>query len=402
MRKIRLFDIVNPVSFFALLYTFYFLLILILNFFSNLIFEQNLTLFKISGKTELIAISYLLVFLFSANVLTPFIFNYKPKLPVSFPSNDLNLVRVWSCVIVLMLLGIIVHVFYFMKIGFIPILHDNAAIVRATAKKGFGGFLLLATASFYSCFIILAVVLGRLGKFKRFLVYLLLTVAVSLIIGVGFRGPAAYLVLVFYVVRLLDNPKFINTNTLSKKFILSGVLAVFLLGIVDVIRHGNEVTLHSFLQPLWMISVSVYNLENIVSYFSVEPFWLGKSFLTDLMVTIPGIKSEFMGVKLVSMLGLSFKGEGMTVTAPGEGFLNFGYVGVVLHALIVGVLSELIYKRYRARNTESAACFLVFFSFSISKIAVAGVFPTLIFTIVPVLIFLVPCVFYCRVNKGGV
>ena len=79
--------------------------------------------------------------------------------------------------------------------------------------------------------------------------------------------------------------------------------------------------------------MNVYNLNEIVSYFPKRvDFYYGKSFLNDFSVAIPGSKVDFLGKELKNLLELDFAGEGVTVTAPGEGYVNFGIFGVIIHA----------------------------------------------------------------------
>ena len=66
---------------------------------------------------------------------------------------------------------------------------------------------------------------------------------------------------------------------------------------------------------------------------------------------LPGTEAKFLGVLLKELLVLEFEGERMTVTSPGEGYVNFGLIGLVIHAVIVAVaLSSINYLCIRKRS----------------------------------------------------
>ena len=390
MRVYRFIDLLHPSSFFICFFSFY----ILLGLFRLWIGVDGI---ELNVNTNIAVILYLVTFFVSSFITTPLIFNYKPKFYTSF-IYDLDTSRVQICFFILLGLGVSFHLFYFLQLGYIPALHEHAAMVRVTAKKGFGGGLLLATGAIYAAFILLSCIFLKLSKFKKFFFTFLLFSSSLLISFVGFRGPAAYLLLLMVLAVYFSSCYYINLRAIPKSIILFGLLFIILLSVVDYMRYGNALSIDAFTHTLWTVTVNVFNLNAIVTGVDSNqiPLFYGYSFVSDLAVALPSVESEFLGVKLVSMLGLSFVGEGMTVTAPGEGYVNFGFVGVFLHAFILGMVSEMVYKYLIQGSNISSLGLLAFTSMAIAKISVAGIMPTLIFTIVPVLIFLMPVLIWSR------
>lgn len=396
MRKVRIVDLVNPSAFFIALYIFYLLLIIIIDSFSSNLLSYNIIKFDLVENVKFIALFYLFVFILSAYVLTPLILGYKPKNFIVRKIVTLDCNRVLLFFLIGFLFFFLIHLYYFYSIGFIPAIHLEAATIRVSAKSGYGGILLLANGACYAAVLLVASVLSNLSKIKRYFIYFLVVFCALIISLEGFRGPAASLVLLFILVRYSLSDTYMETKSITFNLFLLGVIFIIGLSLVDVLRHGTEAGISSLLQVFWTMTVNLYNLNQIYNFFQENQFYYGMTFINDIAVAIPGIDSKFLGVELVDRIGLEFKGEGMTVTAPGEGYVNFGIIGVFFHALILGFFAELIYKKLITSKGTVNMSLLVFFSFSFSKITVAGVMPTIVFTVLPTLIFLLPMIYLSK------
>jgi oligosaccharide repeat unit polymerase len=391
MRKIRFLNLVHPASFFTLLYFFYLGLIIPLSYFFNIgnVIENtsNLTLF--------IVIIFILFFLLGAFLLAPNIFHYKPKIFSSSLKIDVNINKTYLIVFFFLFAFIIIHLYYFYRIGFVPAFSADVATVRVSAKKGYGSFLLIANGMAYASILLMVIIHNYVSKSLKLLNYCLLFIFVLFIYFEGFRGPAAYLFLLFSLGLYFQGESFMKKRKISMKIILLSFSFVVFLSVLDVIRSGLMFNLSSLNQIFWTMTVNLYNLNDVVKYFNHNDYLYGQSFVSDLMVAIPGFHSEFMGVKMVKLLGLSFLGEGMTITAPGEAYLNFGLCGVIIYAILLGCIADIVFQSLIS-NRLSSFVLLVFFSFCFSKIAVAGIMPTIIFTVLPTFVFLYPALIYIR------
>jgi len=393
MRKFRFLDLLNPSAFFLMFILFYFILIILLNYITSV----NLIKFNIRQETYYVLYLFFVVFIVSAYIITPSILGYKPK-RASFIIFDLSIKKINVVVFFLVLFGWGIHLFYFFKIGFIPSFHANVSLVRISAKAGFGGGLLLANGALYAAIILLSYKYYLANYTNKISTLLVLIMSTLIISGVGFRGPAAYLVLIFSLSTFFLSISYIKSKKIPKKLIVFCLFFILFLSVIDYLRYGNEFSLSSFLQLFWTMTVNLYNLNNIVDGILTDKltYLWGESFLTDIAVAIPGMDSQFLGVTLVSQLGLSFEGEGMTVTAPGEAFINFGYLGVVIYAFLLGFVCEVLFQMLTTKNKASSILILSFFSLSFAKVVIAGLTPTLVFTLVPVLLFLIPSIIWCK------
>lgn len=395
MRVFRGLDILNPSSFFIILYVFYLLLAPLINEILKFSFDTEILPIDYNVKSLYILLVFLIFFVFSAYVLTPVLFNYKPLKNRGVTPN-LNKKKALIVIILASIIVYLVHLYYFSKIGFLPLLHPDAGMVRVTAKKGYGGLLLLATGLAFTVTMISSVIYRRSNRLCKFILILNVVSLAVIVMLVGFRGPAAYLILIFFLSLYFTSDKYYSKFSIGLKWVFYGVLFLIILSLIDYLRYGNSFSISGLFQTFWTMTVNFYNFNMIYEYYSSHELLYGYSLITDFLVAVPGVPSEFMGVKLVNILNLSFDGEGMTVTAPGEAYLNFGVPGVLLYAILLGLTCELLHYYFTKSGTESAHIYLLFFSFSMSKISVAGIMPTVIFTIIPTVIMLLPLLMFVK------
>lgn len=393
MRIFRPLDLLNPSLFFLVYYFFYLMLVNIL----NVIFDGEIIRFNVFLDTYYIICLFAFLFFLSSYIITPLIFNYTP-FHVGHFRCDLILSRVWLAAVILIFLGIFIHCAYYIKLGFIPLLHENAALVRVSAKKGFGGYLLMANGAMYAGVLLLAYAYKTTNNLSKMICLLLVFISAAFIAGVGFRGPSAYLVMMFFLAQYFSSDKYVKRKAIPYIFLFYLSILIVFLSVVDYLRYGNPMSIDAFRQVFWTMTVNVYNLNNIVAGIESNriDYLYGYSFLSDLFMVMPGVEGEFLGVQLVKMLGLSFEGEGMTVTAPGEAYINMGYPGIIIYSLLLGLIGELLFRWLLLPRTKSGIIILTFLSISFSKIVVGGVMPTLIFTLFPVCFFLLPTIMWCK------
>jgi oligosaccharide repeat unit polymerase len=271
--------------------------------------------------------------------------------------------------------------------GFIPILMENVEEVRVEAKVGLGKFVILGNALLYTSNIFLFAYYSNLSNQQKMISIFILLSSCMIIMGIGFRGPVAYLILYVLLIRFFLSTEYIKKQRISIRYFLYGLIMIIILALADFIRHGEEISFIALAHIFWTMSVNLYNLENIISYFNINDFYYGKSLIDDFLVAFPGSDTKFFGVVLKDLIQLDFKGEGMTVTAPGEGYANGGYIGVILHATFLGLLYGSVYNVFSKKQQISYKIILLIIVISFSKVVVSGITPTFIFTLGPILFF---------------
>ncbi len=383
MRKIRLLDILHPTIFFLWFYFLYLGLSMGLN---TILVNVSFINLYISSKTIFILLLYPVLFIFSSHIFTILLFQKKPMKVRLDLVNDLNKNKVYFFGIIFLLAGILLFTLTYSKIGFIPLFMEDADSGRVSAKAGLGKYILLGTAFIYVSMIFMFSYYNYFNRLKKISLLVFLIIGSLFIVGIGFRGPVAYLLLYILLVRFFISSEYKRKQQIPYRFLFYGILFLLLLSVADFIRHGNSFSLDAFAQIYWTITVNLYNLNNIIEHFNSDNYFYGKSFITDILVAIPGTGEKFLGVTLKDLIGLDFAGEGMTVTAPGEGYVNGGVVGVVFHALFFGFLFGTTYEYFSRKNTVSKRLLFLIITISFSKVVVGGFMPMLIFTLTPTIL----------------
>ncbi len=386
----------NPSAFFLAFYFLYLIAVVVLDCISTILLDTPLLRVNIDIGTYVVALLYFLVFYLGAYVIAPLVWRYSLTRFNMSTHQDMSRLRVMLVSLVLIFVATMIHGYYFSKIGVIPALSEHVATLRVEAKSGFGGVLLLATGMYYSSFLLVAVSFSSLGALGKVVSTILLFVSVLVVAGVGFRGPAAYLLLMFVLTVYFQSEAYVWKQRISFFVVLFGFLLLMLVAVLDFLRYGSGFGFAALLQVFWTLTVNLLNLDLIVSNTEFGEIYWGSTFVTDLAVALPGIDSKFLGVHLVELYELEFEGEGLTVTAPGEAFVNFWYPGVVIHAFMLGFLFETANQWLRKKNCASSLAVLVCWCFFASKVVAAGIMPTLIFFFVPISIFLFPAIWICK------
>ena len=222
--------------------------------------------------------------------------------------------------------------------------------------------------SFYSA-LIGSYCLARFFRFKERSM-LLTTVLISAgLIFFGARGLLAglfSLAIVIYLIELRTRLRFawlaaillgaVGTSILldalrSSNFSVGTVSAGFLLSIF----YGNSYS-------------DTRDFALILSFWDHQLFW-GKTFLAGLIAFVPRFVSSFremwsLGVVTASMAGFSPQEHpGLRVGLFGEGYLNFGLVGVAFIGLFVGAATRLIDLRVKQSLSLLPASGLLVYSY---------------------------------------
>ncbi|BAO45537.1 O-antigen polymerase [Thiolapillus brandeum] len=379
MRRFALFNLLHPASFFLGFY----LIFLVLGPVFLSFFPQNLPV-EVELRTLGIILLYGACFLVSA-VSVPMLFGQRP---VKTARVDLSGLDGWLTVgLLLWVIGMLSMVVFYAKAGGIPALASNVEMARVTMKQGLGRYILLGGGFFTLGLIYLHLVL--IGKHPRFLVHVLVWgltgVAVVMLMGVGFRGPAAFMLVTMLLARVIFSDGYQKRNRLQLRWVVLGVGLFVLLALVGYYRKTGQFTLDLRI-IIWPAVVHVGNLQTILTEFDNTSFFLGSSFIDDLMVGVPGVPGEFLGDYLKKLFDLEFPGGGITVTAPGEAYVNFGIPGVVLHAVVMGLFAGGAYELLAGTKDVHSRILLLLVSLNMARMVTSGVIPIMYFGFLPALI----------------
>ncbi|WP_299212989.1 O-antigen polymerase [uncultured Aquimarina sp.] len=382
MRKIRIFNILHPAIFFLTAYIFF---LLIFPFFLCYYFP----FFETSNKTRLILVFYILVFLISAHIVSHYLFvkNF-PRLVDIFPNIRMDL-KYWKrAFYVFFIGGIFVYLYiYFVKIGTIPMFMDDLENSRVEAKKGIGKYILIGNAlisvSLVYRFAIEKFVLNKIKK--RSVFYLL--IGMFFVMGIGFRGPAAYLLVACFLAYLFFSKGYLLRQGVSFKYVIFGLFFIIILSIIGYYRHTGKLSIHAIGSTSWTTAVNVGNLEKIIYNTDKSGrFYYGETFISDIGAVLSIHENGFTGSILKKKYKLDFPGEGMTITSPGEAYLNFGWFGVFVHAFLLGTIAGLFYEFVSRSGKLSWFILLGLLSLNFSRLAVGGIMGPGFFFLLPQLI----------------
>ncbi len=206
--------------------------------------------------------------------------------------------------------------------------------------------------------------------------------------------------LIFFYCLYVVNNKFIRERKPNLHLIAWLVLIFIALVIMGIIRHEAQNFSGLKYSIYWTLTVSISNLNDIIFYFQHNEYRRFATILNDFLVAIPGFDSEFFGNELKHLLKMNFKGEGVTVTAPGEGYANLGLFGVGIHASILGGLCAFAYRYLVYKGTIVTLLLLAFISLNIWRVATGGIMPMIIFSLAPIAIVYI--IFIAFIKKGKI
>jgi len=386
LRKIRIFNVLHPAIFFLVAFVFFLMLY-------PFLLEYYFPFFNTTLKVRAILIVYLVIFVLAAHWAPNYL------LLKTFPNLKDMVAQVrmdikhWKRAFYLFFLsGVALYLYiYFFQMGTIPIFLDDLESARVGAKAGLGKYILIGNAlisvSLVYRFAVEKFVLGKIKPIS--VVYLL--VGVFFVMGIGFRGPAAYLVVSCFLAYLIFTQKYLNEQGISFRYILTGIIFIIFLSLLGYYRHTGQISYRAIGSTAWTTAVNVSNLADIVHNTDKEgEFYYGQTVVNDLGMAVGLHERGFTGVILKEKYQLEFEGEGMTITSPGEAYMNFGWLGIILHAAFLGTLAGFVYEIIIRSGKLSWFVILVLFSLNFSRLAVGGI-------VAPGLFFLVPQLILCAV-----
>lgn len=379
LRKFRLLDFLNPLSIFLISYFLFIGFGLILS-----LLIKDFYVFDI--KTIKAIVVYPISFvLFSVISKILMVKNNGISRVIYLSSYDerrvFNKAALFSC------FGILGFCYLFYGYGSIPLLHEDAEQFRVDISKGNGEYILIFTAFIYVGSIYLSF-LKNLNSRKRRTKFLIIATSFVFILFNGYRSPAFYYLLIVFLSSLLQSENYLKQNKISyKKFLLIALLLP-LASIIGLMRAGIDIygIKAIFINLSHLVSVNTKNLDLIILNFDTDNFFYGYTYVNDLLVAVPGSTHKFTGVILKDMLGMSFVGETMTLSIPGEAYVNGGILFVIICSAFQGVMTTFLREFNIGLNTLNGKLNLVLILLFTFRSITGGIMPILIFAIVPVLL----------------
>ncbi|QWG36137.1 O-antigen polymerase [Bacillus mycoides] len=274
------------------------------------------------------------------------------------------------------LIGIFLGLYYFKQVGTVPLLVENADSFRVQAKEGKSMLYLLIVSFIYVASIVRFV---SVSKFSVGLIpdICLFFISFLVILGMGYRGQAFYLLLLIFLVYLIRRNKKLNFVAIS---IFSLVLLSFI-AITGYYRSSGSLEidlLGIYKVTMWRFFVNVYNLETLISGIHSD-YMIGKSYIMDFITILPGYQPSSQ-IYLKDYLGMVFEGGGITYTLFGEFYLNWGFLGGILFSFGFGVMLSLLNTLLGLRKgkiTYTNVGFLIIIMYAISAMVGSGIPPAL-------------------------
>jgi len=300
--------------------------------------------------------------------------------------------------------GALILLYYYYRVGTVPLLAEDAENVRVTVKAGLGYLPILAFA-FLTVSTMSIITLAS----TRFSFSCLLFAVVSsfigtlLLMGTGYREPALRLLFNAFVVGM-----YIRHRKISPKWILVlGLFIILIIGLLGYLRLESHLTteLSMILRlGIWrLFVVNLYVLNLVYDLFpSSEPYMLGTSYLIDIETLLPGYQPHF-GFWLKERLGLEFAGGGVTQTIIGELFLNWGWIGSIVGMFTMGIVFRILYHALVKDRPISAPRFvlLVMLSTSLMGMVSSGIVLVLLFNTLPLVAVFAVYQFCIRMTLSG-
>ena len=377
MRRFSLLDIIHPSSIFMIHYLFYFGPAVLLNYFGLLPFE-------VSNETIQYIILYPFIVIFGSHVLVPAILGISKP---SFEYPRLILSSYFQPAFIFGILGVLIIWLVHFKNGFVPAFRDDVSISRITALAG-NGFILVPTFALLTVVNLIIIASARLSYSKRIITTIFVIISFLSVASFGFRSPALYTILPGLVAAITYGRGFSSKRRPPIKYILLAPALLVCIIAFGLLREGIalEVILASIGSLKYSLSVNVFNLEQIITHYNENDWLLGVSFWQDILAVIPGVDSKFLGSHLKEILNLEFKGASISVTALGEGFVNFGVAGLVVHALILGVINGFLFERLASSKSFSKRGLLILFSVVFARVVTGGFSAIFFYSLGPIMV----------------
>lgn len=335
-------------------------------------------LYGFSIQIALLILSSFLLFNISSG---GFLFKYKSVIRFSPVEGLAPLAAFAGC-----LLGILLGILYFYKIGYIPLLSASSPTERIAAMSG-NGSLLQPMRFVPLC--AMALLLLRRYVFWAWLFFLLGQV---LLLGTGFRGVffQNILLLIILLMFIVDRRFGVKDALLLIMILLPFIVAI------GVLRGDGSQLGNLVVKVAHTISVSTYILGLVVNHF--EGIYWGATFFFKYSSILP-IESVEYTQWLTTQLPINFSG-GVTPTIVGDFYINFSWFAP-LGFFVLGIfLNRLQYCCVSKSLNAMYFYALIIISMGVARSCTGGISNTLFQTSLSVVLCVI-LFFFSRITVGS-
>ena len=284
----------------------------------------------------------------------------------------------------LLVLGLMATIAFFLNSGGIPILQGEAQ--RAVAMEGQGAVHRISYLSLEVGAMLLIIPLAVRRRHRPLGIAFVAIVLLSIInMGTGPRLPALRVDIaagLAYLYARYGRPR-------GWQIAASGLVLLLLMAIGGQVRAEGTGSLDlgaTVANASNRIAIDSYNLQRVLDNVpSRVEFMHGESFLIDLRTYLPG-HQENLGTYLKQQFGIEFAGGGITPTLFGAFYLDWGYAGIVVGSALVAFLLSLL-SRYltMGRNSGFRLVVQVALALSLMGLVSSGVSSVLVSDTLPTL-----------------
>ncbi|RAZ80717.1 O-antigen polymerase [Planococcus halotolerans] len=396
---------VNPLSLFTINFLLYFLVMPFL-----ILFTESFTVYMVDNPDSLFFRLHLTIFIFFISVIVGYkllegtVINKKLiNREKQIFEGENNYLLIDILIFNFFLIIFIISFYNFFSSGYLFYIENMSNRIFLTQGKGYyqWGLTLFAPLSVYYLDKYLV------NKNKLILILFLLSFVISnlMYISLGFRGRSLILIVTLILLYSIRNKSSIKnvviaTGLLVPLYLLLGVLREYIAG-SGLERFSYKFDLIDFVEKAKMtLGVSEYLAILLERYSEINTFVLGKTFFSLLTFPIPSsiFPSKPYGSgpivsNVISPGVYTIGGEyntSFTISLIGEGYINFGYFGVLIVGFIFGCALKFLDVLIKKEN-DYLPIYLVLLVGLVNKVLVGeflGAMSGILFEIIP-LIFVI-------------
>jgi hypothetical protein len=275
-------------------------------------------------------------------------------------------------------IGIFLVVAFIAVVGGIPVLSESGEQARVDSRAGLGPLVIGAIWLISLPAVALIGHLTATGR-QRTAVLAIGVLSAGALAVFGNREQVLVLVLASAWVVLTAGGRLPRW----RHVVALGAISLIALAIAAMLRSGAIPSVELLLGRLqWQFYVGGSNLQRLVDLIPSElPYLLGRGYLIDLAVLLPGPQPNF-GLWLKEMMGLDFQGAGITIGLTGEFYANFGAAVAVAGSFAVGAGLAMIRPLIQLKKPLDAA-FAVLLALSAGGFVQSGLISVMLYSVLP-------------------
>jgi len=316
--------------------------------------------------------------------------------------NRLNIILFIICCI-----SFIFTVYVVVNIGYIPILKGNIAIERFSYRSTVGDWPMKLARLWLLVYLLSFIkLIYNIKSNKKIFIRKNLLLIILLFLSAGLDGIYGdrfhHFVMFFFSIIII--------NKVLKKirlfhFVIFILIAILMANVVSNIRNkGLRHIEISFLDKVLFQTFSEYqSFAYLIQEYPMTYFAHGKAFLGTLAPVFPKQIWKAFNVNKDDMYHKNSASEmsriyghyaGIRVGILGEGFLNFGYFGIIITSFFVGILFGILENIYVNSQNLSLKEFIITFSLSILMFLPLAQTNVLMSMFVYYMYFILICIFF--------